>query len=523
MTIKVGFFPGILSQSTNRNLAGGVSPSKKTHLLIYPCLNKVNSHMLVAMKVSFFPGGLSPSKNNIPAGSLPRWRTTLGSFSLATYRHIAGGLPRFPHFFNNHPLALGNRKHVRHYCSARNDSSVVVDYLEHLHLFGKEDRKSPHDGLIYTLFDFKEDYPQIGNVEFVYTIIIYLLVHNVIPYVKGYSKFTISFTMIPVRQPNERFTYTIGTAIGLTGDDGSLLPEHEICSQILGLLFEQAKIYEADQLTRISMKTFTDSSIKELESKLSFEWIKGKVLSFFECCELADRRMPSSTRPIRHRNRRYDSFISSKKDKKTSVSRFLVADLETVSVEGPSDDGDSDVFFPGDTGAKKETSLIRWHMAYAAGVMVVDRDSDVRSSDIYTYLSEDYSPQLYPRFQDRSVRMLSEFVRWLINLSKPKGNKPNKPIVYFHNFSGFDDILLIKHLVMHHPELSPKPILRNNKLYELNVYSGRKLVLKCRDSLTLFPDSLAKLGQSLCPELGGKGDFDHSNLEGHTIEKRSDS
>jgi hypothetical protein len=33
-----------------------------------------------------------------------------------------------------------------------------------------------------------------------------------------------------------------------------------------------------------------------------------------------------------------------------------------------------------------------------------------------------------------------------------------------------------------------------------------------RDSLKLLPDSLSSLGQSLCPELGSKGEVDHTSV-----------
>lgn len=47
-----------------------------------------------------------------------------------------------------------------------------------------------------------------------------------------------------------------------------------------------------------------------------------------------------------------------------------------------------------------------------------------------------------------------------------------------------------------------KPLLRNNKLYELAMYRGKKLVFSLRDSLTLLPRSLEELGKTLCPQLG---------------------
>lgn len=55
--------------------------------------------------------------------------------------------------------------------------------------------------------------------------------------------------------------------------------------------------------------------------------------------------------------------------------------------------------------------------------------------------------------------------------------------------------------------------MRNNTLYELNVYEEKKMVFRFRDSLHLLPGSLLSLGKSLCPELGSKGTLDHQSLD----------
>lgn len=53
-------------------------------------------------------------------------------------------------------------------------------------------------------------------------------------------------------------------------------------------------------------------------------------------------------------------------------------------------------------------------------------------------------------------------------------------------------------------------------MYELSIYSASKskkrLLFQFRDSNLLMPGKLADLAQSLCPELGGKGDIDHNKV-----------
>ena len=57
------------------------------------------------------------------------------------------------------------------------------------------------------------------------------------------------------------------------------------------------------------------------------------------------------------------------------------------------------------------------------------------------------------------------------------------------------------------------PLMRNNRLYELSVYRGKKLLFCLRDSLTLLPASLNNLAINLCPELGSKGSIPHDEVE----------
>ncbi|KAL0302572.1 UNVERIFIED_CONTAM: DNA polymerase [Sesamum calycinum] len=57
-----------------------------------------------------------------------------------------------------------------------------------------------------------------------------------------------------------------------------------------------------------------------------------------------------------------------------------------------------------------------------------------------------------------------------------------------------------------------KPLLRNNRLYELAVYSGKKMLFRFRDSLNLLPGKLSSLANNLCPELGPKGSIEHDKL-----------
>lgn len=62
-----------------------------------------------------------------------------------------------------------------------------------------------------------------------------------------------------------------------------------------------------------------------------------------------------------------------------------------------------------------------------------------------------------------------------------------------------------------------KPLLRNNKIYEIKVYLVDRLLFRFRDSLALLPSSLATLGKTLCPELGSKGSVPHDELSSSNL------
>ena len=68
---------------------------------------------------------------------------------------------------------------------------------------------------------------------------------------------------------------------------------------------------------------------------------------------------------------------------------------------------------------------------------------------------------------------------------------------------------MLKHLACHHKSYKLKPLVRNNRLYEISVLSGKKMLFRFRDSLNLLPGKLSSLAENLCPGLGVKGSIQH--------------
>nr|XP_048322176.1 DNA polymerase-like [Ziziphus jujuba var. spinosa] len=121
-------------------------------------------------------------------------------------------------------------------------------------------------------------------------------------------------------------------------------------------------------------------------------------------------------------------------------------------------------------------------------------------------VSEDYRV-VSPEFEERSNRMLFDFLERLAVVSSEKHIRT----VYFHNFSRFDGLLILKYLTKGNV-FTFKPLMRNHRLYDLTVYREKKQVYRLRDSITLLPGSLSTLATTLCPELGSKGSVQHETL-----------
>nr|GEU76896.1 DNA polymerase-like [Tanacetum cinerariifolium] len=64
--------------------------------------------------------------------------------------------------------------------------------------------------------------------------------------------------------------------------------------------------------------------------------------------------------------------------------------------------------------------------------------------------------------------------------------------------------------------------MRNNRLYELSVYSGKVMLFRFRVSLNLLPGTLQNLAMSLCPNLRTKGSIDHESVNEKSLKKDKD-
>ncbi|XP_027177654.1 uncharacterized protein LOC113776793 [Coffea eugenioides] len=312
-----------------------------------------------------------------------------------------------------------------------------------------------------------------------------LLTQYAYPSISGYSKFTIQLSM---KQSFDEIHFTLGPAIPLTFEDGEFIPKSNIYDQVYRLLFKYIERYDGDCILGITIIIFMLGGVKDKIPLLSED---AREKSLLECLQPVsgqiDLNNPISDLKIQHKKLNYPSHITgikSSQRKRTRLKSFLVADTETILIDNV-------------------------HKPYAAGVMMVIPGLDLKTQTIYTYFSEDYTPYVFKSFEERSQKLLNDFILRIISIIK---QNPSIKTVYFHNFSRFDGLFVLKHLALHHKMFKLKPLMRDNRLYEVAVYSGKRMLFRLRDSLHLLPGKLDDLAKNLCPELGSKGSIPYDQV-----------
>jgi hypothetical protein len=339
--------------------------------------------------------------------------------------------------------------------------------------------QDPHPGLIIASHQFSEPYPLVNEIDLLSLGVMDLLIQFAYPSLSGYAKFTISFTM--KRSSGEDISFTLGPAIPLTYPDGQLIPMSEVYAHIYRSIKKYEEIYDGDYIVRLMIRVYMDGKKRERPALSKEE--RDSLLSSIIQGGLTEIE-PIRAREIRYRKRSHPSHITALKPSRTKLKAFIVADTETIPIEN--------VYHP-----------------YAAGLLLVRPGEEINEIQIDTYFSEDYS-LILDSFEEKSTMVFNDLVFRIESIVRHE----QEPLtIYFHNFSRFDGILLLKHLACHHKSYKLKPLMRNHRLYELAVYSGKKMLFRFRDSLNLLPSKLKDLAKNLCPELGSKGDIPHSDLK----------
>jgi hypothetical protein len=338
--------------------------------------------------------------------------------------------------------------------------------------------QDPHPGLIIASHHFKEPYPLVNEIDLLCLVTMDLLIKFAYPSLSGYGKFAISYSMM--RSYGEEISLTIGPAIPLTYEDCKLIPLSEVYAHISRYIIQKAEIYEGDCIVRLMIRVYMDS--KKLDRPAPSDEERYSTLSSIIQGGFSEIK-PITAREILNRKRSHPTHITALKACRTELKPFMVADTETILIDNV-------------------------HKPYAAGLMMVRPGEEISHILIDTYFSEDYSIIL-DSFEDRSNKVLYDLV---LRISTIVRQEKSPLTIYFHNLARFDGILLLKHLACHHKSYKVKPLLRNNRLYELAVYSDKKMLFRFRDSLNLLPGKLSVLAKNLCPELGSKGSIPYEDV-----------
>lgn len=231
----------------------------------------------------------------------------------------------------------------------------------------------------------------------------------------------------------------------MTCSDGKVLSKIEVYADIYQYLADKAEIYDGDEISSLSIRVYLEcKKDKKDRPLLSDEDIVSTLSSLLQAGKMEAGKMeiePRTARKIRHKKRSYPSpHITALKQSRTQMKPFLVADTETILIDYV-------------------------HKPYAAGLLMVRPGEDLSSKveGIETYFSEDYSIIL-DSFEERSTKVLFDLIERISTIAR---QEQSILTVYFHNFSRFDGILLLKHLSCHHECYTLKPLMRNNRLYEL--------------------------------------------------------
>ena len=365
-------------------------------------------------------------------------------------------------------------------------------YLNRLKPLIEEERcLDPYQGLRIAELVFQSPYLCCSDYHVIALAVMRLLMKYGYSTVFDRGKFTIGYRL---KLPTGGVNFTIGPAISLNDPSGDAVPNRYVYVNIMRLVAQKAEEYSEEELSGLSVRMYM-VDMKDKDVTLTYKEIDTKIWELINT-NIGDGdgdAEPQEVPAMGGSKRRYHDHVTALKPKGKDMQPFIVADTETVLV--------NDV-----------------HVPYAAGFLFVYPGKAINTHKIYTEFSED-ALLVLPEFEDRSNKLMFGFLEslaWAAGEAKIQ-------TVYFHNFSRFDGIILMKHYAKHGDKYTIKPLMRNNRLYELVVSQGNKVVLRFRDSLNLLPSKLDTLAKTLCPELGVKGSIKHEEVEvSNLVTKRAE-
>lgn len=359
-------------------------------------------------------------------------------------------------------------------------NKIMALYNNLLFSIEREYCSRPHPGLIIAGLIFKEPYLRCNQCDLIVLAVLYLLIKCAYTTESTHGKFTIGYVLDVPSIGEISFTLSESITFRYKGED---LPVYALIDK---LTREKADEYDDAKIKQLYIRIYlTETKTSELPKfHFTFDEMVNKLHEMINYKRDVD---PIEVRtPVVHSNRksRYPKSLTSLKPSSKELLPFIVADTETVLV--------NDV-----------------HVPYAVGFMEVKPCDALSSKMVETYYSTDYPDYIYKTIEERCDKMLFDFLERLAVVVR---KNPSMKTVYFHNLSRFDGILLLKYFVNNSEKYTVKPLIRNNLIYEITVYRGKKLLYHLKDSLRMLPNSLDSLARHLCPQLGSKGIIQHNEI-----------
>jgi hypothetical protein len=310
-------------------------------------------------------------------------------------------------------------------------------------------------------------------------------------------------------------------------DDNKIVPIDVLGHGIYKLLTELTENYNTHKVYAVHWNIYSATLIPNNGVVIPSD--KKVISQLYECFILSDKLrdildlipfnktkhggFPDYITKLHNKNKeKMEQYMQKIKENPKSKAKppkqalFLVADFETICLEEPLNQKMIN---------DNKKPRIR-HYAYAAAYMTVRPDCELSKSDIVRFCTYDYRHWETDFFQ-QSRNMIDDFINHLL-IERKKVRKT--VILYFHNMSKFDGIILGEYLFKYRTDLVVRPNMRNGIIYEICIYKKQlnavnnrgKLLIIIRCSVLLLPDPLEKLANNMCPELGGKGEIDHKKV-----------
>ncbi|KAM0932114.1 putative ribonuclease H-like superfamily [Dioscorea sansibarensis] len=197
----------------------------------------------------------------------------------------------------------------------------------------------------------------------------------------------------------------------------------EVYGHIKQYIKKYAEIYEGDVVVRIMIRVYMEG--KKMDRPALSEEARYSLLS-----SIAEQEFLVKEPVTRGGCAALQGISQHSKHLALNLKAFMVGDIETLLID--------DV-----------------HKPYAAGLLKVRPGEEIKDIMVESYFSEDYS-LILDSFEERSTKVLYDLVLRIATIAR---EEKKTLTIYFHNFSRFDGIILLRHLACHHQNYKVKALL----------------------------------------------------------------